>query len=117
MVHYAHSRLDPDKSFWQELSTHLDGPSREGFRRLQRFTVSLRPQELDRLYALGFLEPVFRSAHVASRDERRTVLWSTVDIPSVPPARSFAEYEQAGLKAPEDGSQSLPGVICWRYVD
>ena len=53
-----------------------DGPSRAGFRRLQRFTVSLRPQELDRLYALGFLEPVFRGANVASRDERRTVLWT-----------------------------------------
>lgn len=41
---------------------------------------------------------------------------ATVEIPSVPAARSFAEYEQAGLKAPADGSQPMPGVTCWQYV-
>jgi hypothetical protein len=65
-----------------------DGPTRDGFRRLQRFTVSLRPQELDRLYGLGFLEPVFRGANVGSQDERRNVLWTIgEDMPKVYSAR------------------------------
>lgn len=41
---------------------------------------------------------------------------STVSIPSVPTARDFAEYETAGLVAPEDGSEPISGVTCWRYV-
>jgi CRISPR-associated protein Csd2 len=41
---------------------------------------------------------------------------SSIEIPSVPLARSFAEYEHAGMKIPEDGSQSVPGVTCWCYV-
>jgi CRISPR-associated endonuclease/helicase Cas3 len=53
-----------------------EGPSRDGFRRLQRFTVSLRPQELDRLFALGFLEPVFTGANITSPEERRGILWT-----------------------------------------
>jgi CRISPR-associated endonuclease/helicase Cas3 len=51
-------------------------PRREDFRRLQRFTVSLRPRELDRLFALGFLEPVFKGASVTSPEDRRGVLWT-----------------------------------------
>ena len=39
----------------------------------------------------------------------------TVSLPSVPLSRSFAEYE-SGMSAPEDGSEPLPGVTCWRYV-
>jgi CRISPR-associated protein Csd2 len=41
---------------------------------------------------------------------------SSIEISSVPAARSFAEYEAAGFKTPEDGSQTVPGVTCWRYV-
>ena len=39
----------------------------------------------------------------------------TVRIPSVPGARSFAEYE-AGMVEPEEGMEVLPGVTAWRYV-
>jgi len=53
-----------------------EGPSRDGFRRLQRFTVSLGTRELDRLFALGFLEPVFKGANVTSPEDRRGVLWT-----------------------------------------
>jgi CRISPR-associated endonuclease/helicase Cas3 len=53
-----------------------EGPTRDGFRQLQRFTVSLRPQELDRLFGLGFLEPVFRGANISSQNERHKVLWT-----------------------------------------
>lgn len=31
-------------------------------------------------------------------------------------ARSFAEYEKAGIAVPEDGTEALPGVTAWRYV-
>jgi len=41
---------------------------------------------------------------------------STVQVPSVPSARSFAEYENAGITEPEDGAEALPGVTAWRYV-
>ena len=40
----------------------------------------------------------------------------TVQLPSVPTARSFAEYEAAGITEPEDGGEALPGVNVWRYV-
>jgi CRISPR-associated protein Csd2 len=39
-----------------------------------------------------------------------------VELPHVPLARSFAEYEAAGVSFPYDGSEPLPGVICRRYV-
>jgi CRISPR-associated endonuclease/helicase Cas3 len=61
-----------------------EGPSRDGFRRLQRFTVPMRPQELDRLYALGFLEPVFKGDSVTSQEDRRGVLWAVrEDVPAI----------------------------------
>ena len=41
---------------------------------------------------------------------------SSVSIPNVPSARSFSEYESAGLIAPDDGVEPFPGVTCWRYV-
>lgn len=41
---------------------------------------------------------------------------STVQLPSVPRARSFAEYEAAGIVEPTDDSEALPGVTAWRYV-
>ena len=41
---------------------------------------------------------------------------ATVQLPSVPQARSFAEYVSAGMKEPADGTESLPGVTSWRYV-
>lgn len=40
----------------------------------------------------------------------------TVQVPSVPHARSFAEYEAAGITEPEDGGEALPGVTAWHYV-
>ena len=40
----------------------------------------------------------------------------TVQVPSVPGARSFAQYAAAGLTKPEDGVEALPGVTVWRYV-
>jgi CRISPR-associated endonuclease/helicase Cas3 len=53
-----------------------EGPTRAGFRRLQRFTVSLHSQAFERLYALGFVEPVFGGADVSTQEERRKVLWT-----------------------------------------
>jgi len=53
-----------------------EGPTRGGFRRLQRFTVSLRPQELERLFGLGLLEPIFKGSDMSSQDERRKILWT-----------------------------------------
>lgn len=45
---------------WERvLELRRDGPSRQAFRRLQRYTVSLQPQEIERLWALGVLEPLF----------------------------------------------------------
>jgi CRISPR-associated protein Csd2 len=41
---------------------------------------------------------------------------ATVQIPSVPQARSFAEYEAAGITEPADATEALPGVMAWRYV-
>lgn len=40
----------------------------------------------------------------------------TVQVASVPSARSFAEYEAAGLTEPADGAEVLPGVTAWRLV-
>jgi CRISPR-associated endonuclease/helicase Cas3 len=61
-----------------------EGPSRDGFRRLQRFTVSLRMQELDRLFALGFLVPVFRGSDLSSQEGRRQILWTVgEDLPAI----------------------------------
>jgi CRISPR-associated endonuclease/helicase Cas3 len=53
-----------------------EGPTRAGFRRLQRVTVSLHPQAFERLYAMGFVEPVFGGAEIGTKDERRKVLWT-----------------------------------------
>ncbi|WP_263415262.1 type I-C CRISPR-associated protein Cas7/Csd2 [Terriglobus albidus] len=39
----------------------------------------------------------------------------TVRVPSVPGARSFAEYE-TGIVEPQDGTEVFPGVTAWRYV-
>ncbi len=44
---------------WERVQALRDaGPSREGFRRLQRFTVSLQANEVSRLRSLGVLEPL-----------------------------------------------------------
>lgn len=40
----------------------------------------------------------------------------TVQLPNVPSARSYAEYEAAGITAPADDTEALPGVTAWRYV-
>ena len=40
---------------------------------------------------------------------------ASVQLPKVPVARSFAEYE-SGLVAPAEGAEVLPGVTAWRYV-
>jgi CRISPR-associated endonuclease/helicase Cas3 len=40
-----------------------DGPTREGFRALQRFTPGMREQQFNALYAGGWLEPVFETSH------------------------------------------------------
>ena len=42
-------------------------------------------------------------------------VFATVSLPHVPIARSFIEY-QAGLVAPAEGAEALPGVTAWRYV-
>ena len=42
-------------------------------------------------------------------------VFGTVQLPSVPTARSFAEY-QSRLVEPADGAEALPGVTAWRYV-
>ena len=39
----------------------------------------------------------------------------TVQVGSVRAARQFAEYE-AGLSAPEDGSEPMPGVRTWKVI-
>ena len=41
---------------------------------------------------------------------------ASVQLPRVPQARSFAEYEAAGLTEPADGTEALAGVTAWRYV-
>jgi CRISPR-associated protein Csd2 len=41
---------------------------------------------------------------------------ATLQLPSVPHARSFAEYALAGIVEPADGAEALPGVTAWRYV-
>ena len=44
---------------WQRvLELRQHGPSRQAFRRLQRYTVCLQPQEITRLHRLGVLEPL-----------------------------------------------------------
>ena len=40
---------------------------------------------------------------------------ASVQLPNVPGARGFSEYE-AGMTQPEEEGQVLPGVIAWRYV-
>lgn len=57
---------------WERvLELRRDGPSRQAFRRLQRYTVSLQPQEIARLQALRVLEPL-----LYSRDEaKQTTSW------------------------------------------
>jgi CRISPR-associated protein Csd2 len=41
---------------------------------------------------------------------------ATLQLPNVPQARSFTEYELAGIVEPGDGAEALPGVTAWRYV-
>jgi hypothetical protein len=48
-----------------------DGVSRQAFRRLQRYTVSLQPQEIARLQRLGVLEPLLYSRD----DAKPTTSW------------------------------------------
>lgn len=48
-----------------------DGPSRQAFRRLQRYTVSLQPPEIARLQVLGVLEPLLYTQDEA----KRTTSW------------------------------------------
>jgi len=40
----------------------------------------------------------------------------TVRLPHLPAARSFAEYERAGIEAPAEDGEALAGVTAWRYV-
>ncbi len=51
------------------------GPSRQAFRHLQRFAVTLRLPALERLYALGAIEPVLAGAPRGTAKERAGVLW------------------------------------------
>jgi CRISPR-associated endonuclease/helicase Cas3 len=51
------------------------GANRKTFRALQRFIVSLHAQEFEKLYKLGYLEPVFRQADISSPATRAEVLW------------------------------------------
>ncbi|HEU5402153.1 MAG TPA: CRISPR-associated endonuclease Cas3'' [Terriglobales bacterium] len=48
-----------------------DGVSRQAFRRLQRYTVSLQPQEIARLQKLGVLEPLLHRRD----DSKPTTSW------------------------------------------
>ncbi len=53
------------------LDLRRNGPSRQALRRLQRYTVSLQPQEIARLQRLGVLEPL-----LYSRDQSKpTTSW------------------------------------------
>ena len=51
-----------------------NGPSRTAFRRLQRYTVSLLPQEIARLQKLGVLEPLLWSS-ATKEDAGETYSW------------------------------------------
>jgi hypothetical protein len=58
---------------WERvLELRRNGPSRHGLRRLQRFTVSLQPQEIARLQRLGVLEPLLYNCD----DSRPTTSWA-----------------------------------------
>jgi CRISPR-associated endonuclease/helicase Cas3 len=55
---------------WERvLDLRRNGPSRLAFRRLQRYTVSLQPQELARLRRLGVLEPLLPSWNVTGEQD------------------------------------------------
>ncbi len=54
------------------LELRRDGPTRRAFRRLQRFTVSLQPQEIARLTRLGVLEPLLPGAET----EKQPTAWA-----------------------------------------
>ena len=57
---------------WERvLELRRNGPSRQAFRRLQRYTVSLQPQEIARLQRLGVLEPLLYSGD----DSKPTTSW------------------------------------------
>jgi CRISPR-associated endonuclease/helicase Cas3 len=57
---------------WERvLELRRDGPSQHAFRRLQRYTVSLQPQEIARLQRLGVLEPLLYSGD----DSKPTTSW------------------------------------------
>ena len=51
----------------------INGPTRERFRALQRFTVGLREHQFDTFYAAGWLEPVLEKS---SAEDRRSLLWT-----------------------------------------
>lgn len=55
------------------IAVRREGPTREGFRALQRFTVGLRRPHFDRLYAGGWLEPVLAGY---GKPERKDALWA-----------------------------------------
>ena len=63
---------------WERvLELRRNGPSRVAFRRLQRYTVSLHPQELARLRRLGVLEPLLPNWDVTGRqDESVSSSWA-----------------------------------------
>jgi CRISPR-associated endonuclease/helicase Cas3 len=63
---------------WERvLELRRNGPSRVAFRRLQRYTVSLQPQELARLQRLGVLEPLLPNWDATGRqDESATSSWA-----------------------------------------
>jgi CRISPR-associated endonuclease/helicase Cas3 len=57
---------------WERvLELRRNGPSRQAFRRLQRYTVSLQPQEITRLHQLGVLEPLLYGCD----DSKPTTSW------------------------------------------
>ncbi len=64
-----------------DLRDSKKGPTREDFRRLQRYTISLQPQEIARLQRLGVLEPLLRSVALEGEQTKSWVLKQNV----VPP--------------------------------
>jgi CRISPR-associated endonuclease/helicase Cas3 len=59
------------------LELRRNGPSRHGFRRLQRFTVSLQPQEVARLQRRGVLEPLLPHRDATGKQiEGETTSWA-----------------------------------------
>ena len=63
------------------LNLRENGASRAGLRRLQRYTVSLQPQEIARLQKLGVLEPLLRNVALADEPPKAWVLKQNVFPP------------------------------------